>query len=93
MRHVSSSFIQFHQDPGWTALYSSLTVQPTERGNIYARMAFQRPAKCTKEGSQYASEVVTTCHNLEFYGSVAKENMFCSVYSNVKWNSKVHRSE
>jgi len=32
-------------------------------------------------------EVVTNCHNLK-YGSVAKENMFCSVYSNVKWNPK-----
>jgi hypothetical protein len=38
MRHVSSSFIEFikfHQDPGWTASYSSLTVQPTERGSQY----------------------------------------------------------
>ena len=41
--------------------------------------------------TQYASEVVTNCHNLK-YGSVAKENMFCSVYSNVKWNSKVLKS-
>ena len=33
--------------------------------------------------TQHASEVVTNCHNLK-YGSVAKENMFCLVYSNVK---------
>ena len=34
----------------------------------------------TKEGSQYASEVVTNGYNLKFAGSVARENMFCSVY-------------
>ena len=40
-----------------------------ERGNAYARMTFER---LTKEGSQYASEVVTNCYNLKCNGSGEK---------------------
>ena len=40
-----------------------------ERGNAYARMTFLR---LTKEGSQYASEVVTNCYNLKCNGSGEK---------------------
>ena len=41
-----------------------------ERGNAYARMTFQR---LTKEGSEYASEIVTNCNSFKIQGSRGAE--------------------